>query len=178
MRYLFRKENDQFSQLIEESARTKFVARTRLPCAYIHARTHVQRRCMPAGVIDISKYAMADRSHSVCWYERLQHCPHRHVRVHRLLYRALHPCNVQENSRKIPFGCRRKMCLAKSTIRLRWISIVYTRARFDTNFRDLLTWRTWQWSMTDRDCERMTKSFYIASTSSRKISEKYSAHLH
>lgn len=34
-------------------------------------RTHESRRCMPAGVIDISKYAMADRSQSVCWYERL-----------------------------------------------------------------------------------------------------------
>lgn len=61
--------------------RTKPVSRntlyTRFARARLHERvhTHASRRCMPAGVIDISKYAMADRSQSVCWYERLQRLP-------------------------------------------------------------------------------------------------------
>jgi len=99
--YDTRSARSKGSQLIEESTERSSVARAHM-FVHMRAHTHIGRRCMPAGVIDISKCAMADRSQRVLVRTTAAlPTPARTTNAPASLYRAIHPSGV---SRKIQFG--------------------------------------------------------------------------
>lgn len=69
--------------------------------AHVHTHAHVHKhtrwRCMPAGVIDISKYAMADRSQRVLvrTTTALPTPPRTNAPAVTRLYRTLHPSRTR-----------------------------------------------------------------------------------
>jgi len=63
---------------------------------YTYVSTHVGGACP---LVWLTLVSMPwPTAHGVCWYERLQHCPHCHVRMHQPLgwfYRTLHPSRTR-----------------------------------------------------------------------------------